>query len=185
MSRAITTALSLGQLLRKFGASDPAECPGLVYPVLMPGTGGKPITFCGNGVNIALWTPGKAGRYRDWTASGCPDGFSPAEWRARYRAGATTPLPRPEPGLLTEVWWMGAVGWIPTRWVQELAQFDTCYLAGSGKPVHGVWEWCSFMASWENRVFRGVVRGAIHGMGRESNPPASGQMRKSRKKTHE
>ncbi len=153
--------ISLGQLLKQFCAADPSKVPGLAFPVYVPGTAGKTITFASDGEGVAIWTPGKLGRYRDWQATGSPDGFSPLAWRDRYRGGASTPLPLPGRSRTGQAWWLGRLAEIPARWMPVLKEFDACWIggcAGEASTKGGPWAYASFVGTIDKRVFNGVVR---------------------------
>jgi len=155
------TTFSLGQILRPFCAENPSQYPALAFPVRVPGTAGRTLTFASDGETAAIWTAGALGRYRDWSAAGSPDQFSPLEWRGLYRSGASTPLPLPH--LMdggAAVWWLGRVGVLAPRWVTALQRFDACWLSGSkGTPAPGkYWPALSFIATVDKRVFNGVIK---------------------------
>lgn len=158
------SAQPLGLLLRRFCVLDPAQDPALAYPVYIPGDAGRTLTFAGDGETIAIWTPGRIGRYRDFAAPGSPSGFSPLLWRRMWRPDCSTPLPLParsgpHKGHGSAVW-LGRTALIPPRALSILADFDTCYIGGSvPATIDGAhWTWASFTASVDKRLFKGVLK---------------------------
>ena len=154
--------VSPARLLQLFCPGNPGLHPAIAFPVIIAGTGAKPWTFASDGETMAVWTKRKLVGYKDWQPTGSPDGFSPREWIARYRAGASTP--RPLPGSATklpvEAEWLGHVCAITTAAARLLNHFDACWIGGgSARPVSGRWPWISFHAVLDGRFFEGVLKG--------------------------
>lgn len=150
-----TAAPSIGRLLLPFCAADRREVPGLAFPVYVAGAAGKVLTFASDGKTCAIWTAGRVGRYRDWSGTGSPDGFSPVAWRNRYRSGASTPLPTGTT-IRRPILWLGRTGYLPAPFAKALDAFDAVWLAGSEEQAGG-WQVLSFVATLEKRAFHGVI----------------------------
>lgn len=150
---------TIGQILRRFCAKDPGLTPGLAFPCYITGPSGGILTFASDGETVAIWTAGRIGRYREWSGTGSPDGFSPVEWRGRWRSGCSTPLPMLRTGdQLVRVGWLGRDVLLEKPWVEALQSFDAVWI---GKTIStGTWRYgfTSFMASFGKMRFNGVVR---------------------------
>lgn len=164
----IPPAASLCQILRACCASGPTADPALMQPFIGPGKrAGQAVTAATDGKTICLWTAGRVGLFKEWSAlqpstlRPGENGTSPlAKFRPLFGTPGLHPLAlarRQKSGSWT-IQILTSRALIPDRTRQILAHADSCYLGPSPAPQINGWESAlAVRASVGKSLLHGVI----------------------------